>query len=117
MKSETKVSSQEQGKDLMAGLAEWREKHPSATLREIEVALDERLFELRASLLSETVNQSQLASWETGSQAVLCAKCGQKLEKKGKKKRKLQTQGGREIELEREYWVCPKCGEGLFPPG
>jgi len=117
MGSETQVSMQEQGKDLVAGLGEWREKHPSATLREIEVALDERLFELRASLLSETANQSQLASWETGSQVVLCPKCGQKLEKKGKKKRKLQTQGGREIELEREYGICPKCGEGLFPPG
>jgi hypothetical protein len=108
MKLETQVSSQEQGQDLMAGLAEWREKHPSATLREIKVALDERLFELRVSLLSETVYQSQLASWETGSQAVLCPKCGQNLEEKGKKKRKMQTQSGREIELEREYGVRPQ---------
>jgi hypothetical protein len=40
-----------------------------------------------------------------------------KLEGKGKKKRKLQTRGGQEVELEREYGVCPKCGQGIFPPG
>ena len=45
----------------------------------------------------------------------VCPKCGEQLEKKGKKKRKLQTQGRREVELIREYGVCPKCGEGIFP--
>lgn len=42
--------------------------------------------------------------------------CGVKLEKKGKKKRRLPTRGGQEVELEREYGVCPKCGQGIFPP-
>ena len=117
MKTETKAGWQEQGEELLRGVAEWREEHPRATLREIEAEIDKRLFELRARMISETANQSQQASWETGSQAVLCPKCGERLGKKGKKKRKLQTQGGHEIELEREYGVCPKCGEGIFPPG
>ena len=68
-------------------------------------------------MITDIANQSRQASWEVGAQAVKCPKCGEKLEKKGKKKRKLQTQGGREIELEREYGVCPKCGQGIFPPG
>jgi YgiT-type zinc finger domain-containing protein len=117
MKAERKAGWQEQSEELMRGTAEWREKHPVATMREIEAEIDKRLFELRARMISETANQSEQASWGTGGQAVVCPKCGEELEKKGKKKRKLQTQGGHEIELEREYGVCPKCGEGIFPPG
>jgi YgiT-type zinc finger domain-containing protein len=60
---------------------------------------------------------SAAAEWEKGASGVVCPRCGAKLEKKGKKKRKLDTQGGREVELIREYGVCPKCGQGLFPPG
>ena len=29
--------------------------------------------------------------------------------------RKLEICEGREIELERDYGVCPKCGQGIFP--
>jgi YgiT-type zinc finger domain-containing protein len=112
-----KADWQEQSGEMVQGMAEWRESHRHATMREIEEEIDKRLFELRASMISDTANQSRQASWEAGAEAVKCPKCGEKLEKKGKKKRKLQTQGGREIELEREYGVCPKCGEGIFPPG
>jgi len=48
---------------------------------------------------------------------VQCPDCGAKLVKKGKKKRILLTRDGREIELDREYAVCPACGQGIFPPG
>lgn len=88
-----------------------------ATLREIEAEIDRRLSELRAKMISDTAMQSAQAEWETGATGVVCPKCGAQLEKKGKKKRKLETQGGREVELVREYGVCPKCGQGIFPPG
>lgn len=117
MKQEMEAGWQEQNEALTQGIAEWREKNPRATMREIEAEIDKRLFELRARMISDTANQSRQATWETGTKDVICPKCGEKLEKKGKKKRKLQTQGGHEIELEREYGVCPKCGEGIFPPG
>jgi len=29
----------------------------------------------------------------------------------------MQATMGREIELERTYGTCPKCGSGVFPPG
>jgi predicted RNA-binding Zn-ribbon protein involved in translation (DUF1610 family) len=95
---------------------EWRQ-HPKASLREIEAEIDKRLSELRAKMISDTAMASAQAGWKTGTSGVVCPKCGEKLEKKGKKKRKLATQGGREVELIREYGVCPKCGQGIFPPG
>ena len=35
--------------------------------------------------------------------------------KEREKKRKLETQAGQKIELEREYGICLDCGYGLFP--
>lgn len=101
--------------EIMEGIAEWRTQHPKATMREIEAEIEKRLSALRAKMISDTAMASVQADWEKG--AVVCPGCGEKLEKKGKKKRKLETQGGREVELVREYGVCPKCGQGLFPPG
>jgi len=103
--------------EIMQGMAEWRAQHPKATFREIEAEIDERLSALRAQMISDTAMASAQAEWEAGAMGVVCPKCGEKLEKKGKKKRKLETQGGRQVELIREYGVCPKCGQGIFPPG
>ena len=101
--------------ELTVGVSEWREKHPRATLREIEYEIDKRMSEMRARMIADTVMSSPSAEWEAGEAAV-CPRCGADLKKKGKKKRKLQTQGGCEVELEREYGICPKCGQGIFPP-
>lgn len=103
--------------EIMQGIAAWREQHPKATMREIEAEIDKRLSELRAKMISDTAMASVQASWKTSSREVVCPQCGERLEKKGRKKRKLETQGGRTVELIREYGVCPKCGQGIFPPG
>jgi rubredoxin len=103
--------------EMMEDIAKWREQHPRATLREIEDEIDRRLSVLRAQMISDTAMRSAQANWESAADGVVCGQCGAPLEKKGKQKRKLATQGGRELELVREYGVCPKCGAGIFPPG
>jgi DNA-directed RNA polymerase subunit RPC12/RpoP len=102
--------------EILGGVEQWREEHPRATMREIEEEIDKRLSELRAKMISDTANASERAKWET-AQGVQCPDCGAKLVKKGKKKRILLTGDGREIQLDREYAVCPACGQGIFPPG
>ena len=102
--------------EMLDEVAQWREEHPRATMREIEDEIDKRLSALRAKMVSDTANASERAKWET-AQGVQCPDCGAKLIKKGKKKRVLLTRDGREIELDREYAVCPACGQGIFPPG
>jgi len=103
--------------EIISGIAEWRQQHPQATFRELEEEVDRRLWVLRAKMLADAALRSAQTEWEQGSCEVLCPECRQPLEKKGKKKRKLQTRGGQEVELEREYGVCPACGQGIFPPG
>ena len=93
--------------EILSGMTEWRQQHPTATFREIEAEVDKRLSVLRARMLSDAAI----------GRVARCPACGARLEQNGKKKRKLQTRGGQEVELEREYGVCPKCGQGIFPPG
>jgi len=44
-----------------------------------------------------------------------CKACGGKMYRRGKRKKRVETLRG-EIEIERQYLVCPECGESLFPP-
>ena len=100
------------------GMLNWRAEHPKATLREIERELDGRLARLRAQMLEDTALMSEKREWEEGAgQAPICPQCKQKLKGKTKEERQLQTEGEEIIRLEREYGVCPQCGQGFFPPG
>jgi YgiT-type zinc finger domain-containing protein len=103
--------------EMMSGVAEWRLQNPRATFRELEEEVDRRLAVMRAKMLADAALISAQREWEPSSEAVRCPECGATMERKGKKKRKLQTRGGQEVELEREYGVCPACGQGIFPPG
>jgi hypothetical protein len=47
---------------------------------------------------------------------VICQACEVEMQKRGKRTKRVVTKRG-EIELERQYYVCPHCGDGAFPPG
>jgi len=113
---ETKKKWRGLSDDIISGMMEWRLQHPKATFREIEAEIDQRLAELRVRMLSDAAISSTSADWDNEKPEV-CPECGAELVRKGKKKRKMQTRGGQEVELEREYGECPKCGQGIFPPG
>jgi YgiT-type zinc finger domain-containing protein len=104
---------------LLSGMKEWRQQHPTATLREIEEAMDERLARWRAGMLEELVKMSEQADWSQSpsESRPSCEQCGTPLESRGKRSRWLQTSGGQQVEIERSYGTCPQCGQGLFPPG
>lgn len=102
--------------ELISGMTEWRQQHPKATLREMEVELDARIAQLRAKMLEDMVAASQVADWPEG-EAPRCPVCGQAMVKGGATTRELTTHGGKEIKLKRQYARCPACGAGFFPSG
>jgi uncharacterized protein with PIN domain len=95
-----------------AELAVWRRAHPQATFTEIEAEIDKRMNRLRAQMLADLAGREA----QTEGEALHCPECGERLQRRGKKKRRLLVQGGEEIELERQYATCPNCGKGFFPP-
>lgn len=104
---------------MLTGMREWRQQHPTATLWEIEEAMDERLNKLRAGMLEELVKMSPQTDWSATpkQERPVCERCGKALVSRGKQRRQLQTSGGQQVEIERSYGTCPECGQGLFPPG
>jgi len=107
---------EEQGEETFAAVAQWRVAHPKATLAEIEHAVDEQLNRLRARMIEQAAQASAAAEGET-SQGLVCEQCEQPLQARGRAKRRWQTHGGQEVEVERTYVTCPQCGGGFFPPG
>ena len=104
--------------EVLTGMKEWRLQHPTATLSEIEAALDARLGRLRAQMLADAALASAAASWsqESSSARPPCPTCGAPLQSRGAATRELQTHAGQEITLTRSYGTCSACGAGLFPP-
>ena len=104
--------------DVITGMKDWRVQHPTATFREIEAALDERLARIRARMLEDAALLSRAAELETEGSAerLTCPECGVPLQARGKQPRDLVTQHDQPIHLERQYAVCPQCEQGFFPP-
>jgi len=45
-----------------------------------------------------------------------CRQCGGELVTKGEKNNRIETRVGL-MEIERGYFYCPQCKQGIFPPG
>ena len=94
------------------GLLEWCEATERPNLDQIE----ERVLAFRGIMSQETARvlvESQAASYPA---SVRCGRCGSAARNKGLKSVQVESQVGG-LEIERSYWRCPNCGEGLFPPG
>ena len=106
------------GYDILTGIREWRLQHPDATLSEIEQALDERWYRVRARMLADLALEREAAHWQasTAAQRPTCPDCGRALIRRGRQPRQLKTHGGQELTLTRSYGYCPNCRKGLFPP-
>lgn len=109
----------ELAEEAMAGMKEWRQQHPKATLVEIERALDERLSKVRARMLQDAAQVSaaaDIAGAKKGERP-RCPECGGELEDQGQETRTVTTTGNQTIALRRSYGLCTRCGGRLFPPG
>jgi YgiT-type zinc finger domain-containing protein len=103
--------------EIVTGIAEWRQRHPRATLGEIEAAVDERWAAARARIVQEAALASAAADLGRTPERPACPRCGARMEARGRGERTLTTHGDRAIRLRRSRAVCPACGAGLFPPG
>lgn len=97
-------------------LAEWRTAHPTATLAEIEAAVEERLGLARAQLVEDLALASAAVQVGQGAERPVCPECGHSMERRGQQERQVTVAGNRSVRLRRGYARCPACGAGLFPP-
>ena len=71
---------------------------------------------LEAGLGQATVQSLLDESTAGASEELTCPSCGSRMQRRGKRRKRLVTTRG-EVELERAYYVCPSCGNKRFPPG
>lgn len=107
----------EDAASVWTGMADWRAAHPTATLSEIEEALDARLDQLRARVLADLALAAAAADVRaaTAEERPRCERCGVALQARGRSERGVVTHGGAEVRLRRSYATCPRCGGGSFP--
>src|SRR5260370_18537706 len=105
--------------EILTDIKEWRRANPRATYVQIEDEVQQRLMQLEARLIEGAVEESPSREWGRGSavDAALCPTCAVSLQTRGQHQRTLQGNGGENVTLLRTYGTCPRCGEGLFPPG
>lgn len=109
----------EETEAILTGFKEWRRQHPTATLAEIEAALDARWAVARARLVEDAAlasAQADLRALPPGARP-RCPDCGAVMEARGREVRRLTTTHEQPLTLARHRAVCPACGAGLSPPG
>jgi hypothetical protein len=103
--------------EVLAGRGDWRERHPRATLREIEQEVDARLAAARAALLAASAEGGPTGDPARGAEPPRCPGCGAAMAVEGERTRRIRTAHEQEVVLRRAYARCPACGTGVFPPG
>ena len=99
--------------DLIDELLEWDDRTERPNLTQIE----DMVLELRkrmSTAMAETVLESQ--EDKAPVPGPKCAKCGKEMRYKGGHKNQVESRAG-SLQVERGYYWCPDCEQGVFPPG
>lgn len=91
----------------------WREKHPGASIDEIAGQITPRRREIMGQLMKQLARQHGDGEVIEG---LPCPDCGGAMIYKGRPKREVVHLEG-ETGLERAYYYCAECEDGIFPPG
>ena len=99
--------------ELFDEMMEWEEQTEKPNMTQIE----EIVLELRKRF-GERMAQKMMMRQEERQPAerVRCPQCGREMVTKGMKDNQVETQIGN-LKIERSYYYCPDCKQGLFPPG
>lgn len=102
---------------VLAEMQQFNVTHPTATLTEIEDAVEAALAGLRQDLLTQSVQGQPLADFRGATERPVCPDCGGTLQANGQHARQVVTQGDRVLRIDRTRGRCVVCGTTFFPPG
>lgn len=113
-RQERKEAFLREAAELCEQLEGWYDGHPDASFGEIEAEARRQRREMMGKAMSILVNGRDVGKQKA---APKCGRCGKGMRFKGYRRKTVIGLEG-DTELERAYYVCPKCkGETLFPPG
>jgi len=107
-----------QDQEIREQLRQWRRDHPQATFDEIDAEVEHQYAMLEAEVVAELSAAGAVGVVATQEpKVVTCPQCQSPMHRRGQRTRQVPTRRGRPAALTRDYYVCPACGTGLFPPG
>lgn len=104
---------------IRKAVQEWRDENRTATLTEIENAVDEELSVARVELIEELALQARSRDLRAipPEERPRCPECGRPVVANGKQSRTLTTNHDKRIQLERSKAYCKHCKVSFFPSG
>jgi hypothetical protein len=102
-----------QAESLIDELLDWTDNKPEPNLIQIEGIVLELRKRFSEEMAREVIEAQEAKQPGVGPP---CPGCGQEMRYKGQKRVEPQTWVG-DVEIERGYYHCAECKEGLFPPG
>jgi hypothetical protein len=99
--------------ELLREAVRWQAAHPRASMEELEVMMLQlrKAFGERLTTIMVQHREAQRPVPEP-----VCPECGTKMHYKGEKERHIPSALG-DIPVERGYYYCSACRQGVFPPG
>jgi hypothetical protein len=107
-----KVRLMKEAERLIDELLEWTDSTEEPNLGQIEGVVLKLRQRFSEEMAREVVEAQEAKRPAIGPR---CAKCGREMTYKGQKKIVWQTWVG-DVEVERGYYHCARCKEGIFPP-
>jgi hypothetical protein len=97
--------------------SDWKQQDGVHTFEEIEAKALEIVQGVAQALLSYGVADEQQVERQKRPEAEpSCPDCGRPMRYGGRPGKKIDSKAG-EIAFKRDYYHCPACRAGLFPPG
>jgi hypothetical protein len=94
-------------------LLEWEEENPGPTLTQLEEIVLSVRKAMGEEMADEIIGRMKAKTAVPGPR---CPRCGKEMQSKGQRGKDVESRVG-EVMIERGYYSCPECSEGIFPPG